>query len=279
VHETIYQQTTELVEPRITRDIHLYHQYDHIQPLEVDIPNESYATNAKGEVIHAPGGLNTKEAGQSSHWEQGRQDRGYGLSHTLANQKDQDEANSEAERDKTAGPYPLRAEGGGERVLHGIREGGIARRFGGTLTSPTQNTSHANHNNAPDESQTRPRGGGPQTPKRDSFHSAEEHAYAPIPPPNPTSDPDLTATMDQHFNRLSLQDQVAKPLPPLPDTSPRSPTHSKGSVRRMSGDNKLRDRFSMDSSRKSVDDQNSNPTLDEESVPDRGSSIRKTRVY
>ena len=281
VHEAIHLQKNELVEPKITREIHHYHYYDYIQPLEVEIPNDSYATNAKGEVIHAPGGLG-EHVGQSSQWQQDRQDRGYGGPHSLANEKDLEKTDSEAGRDRTEGPFPIEAEGGGERVLHEVQGGGIARRFGGNLTSPTSTTPRSNQPTGPEVSETTLRGGGFQTPKKENLHSTQEDSYAPIPPPDSASGPDLTATIERQFNRLSLQNQnqesESKPLPSLPDASPPSPTLSKGSVRRMSGDTKLRNRYSLDSSKGSWDGQNPNPVADDEDVPERGSNLGKTRI-
>ncbi len=315
VHETVHQHTTELVEPRITREIHHYHYYDYIQPLEVEIPNNCFATNAKGEVIHAPGGLTT-HVGETSHWEQERQDRGYSLPPTLKDGKHDEVDNGQAEgRDETVGPIPIEAEGGGERVLERIRDGGVARRFGGALTS-SNTMSQPNHpsstaepqtwrreihvdrtppsqqNYLPEMPQARPRGGGlgenspyqqphpsypPQTPPRtDGSHST--HRNFSLPDPTRTTNLNLAADVEQNFNRLSLQHQhpEAKPLPSLPDTSPRS-THSRSSVRRMSADTKLRDRYSMDSNRASLDEPN--PMIDDEAVPERRSSISKTRIY
>lgn len=289
VHETIHRQKTEYIEPKITREYHVYHQYDYIQPLEVEIPNDSYVTNAEGEVIHAPGGLTTR-VGQSSYWEQNRQDRGYRLPSTLIEGKDRDESDTEAGRDSVAGPFPIEIEGGGETVLHGIREGGIAQRFGGILTSPISASQHK-HTSTAEEPLNRPRGGGfersspskvsdphyaPQTPPPgESFLSAHEDLSAPI--PTRKSDLISPANLEPNFKRLSLQQHPeAKPLPALPDTSPRS-NHSKSGVRRMSADDKLRDRFSMDSNRASLDGKNS--MIDDEAVPDRISSVRKTRIY
>jgi hypothetical protein len=286
VHETVYQHTTELVEPRITREIHRYHQYDHVQPLEVEVPKDSYATNAKGEIIHAPGGMGT-QTGQTSHWEQGRQDRGYSVPQTWKSGQDHDKTDTEAEaRERTAGPFPIQSQGGGEGVLEVIRHGGIAQRFGGSLTSPITPSRHTHSIFAeepqtraaegnldgslpnqqqlvPQVSQTRPREGGfeedstaqqphqtrpPQTPPgRGGFHSSEGD-YA-LPDPTRPSNANFAADLEQPFNRLSLQNRRSsdsKPLPSLPDTSPRSP-HTKSGVRRMSGDNRLRERFSMDS--------------------------------
>ncbi|KAF7510150.1 hypothetical protein GJ744_007049 [Endocarpon pusillum] len=315
VHETIHHNTTELVEPRITREIHHYHQYNYIQPLEVEVPNDCYATNAKGEVIHAPGGLTT-HVGETSHWEQERQDRGYSLPRPLKSGEHDETDEREVEgRDKTVGPLPIEAEGGGERVLGHIRDGGVARRFGGALTSP-YTTSPSNHprstaepqtgrrrndmegtsppeqNHLPDVPQVRTRGGGfeekssyqqphpsypPQTPPR-TVGSYSTYKNFSLPDPTRNASPNLAADLEQNFNRLSLQHQhpEAKALPSLPDTSPRS-THSKSSVRRMSADTKLRDRYSIDSNRRSLDD--SNPMIDDETVPERGSSARKTRIY
>lgn len=315
VHETIHQHTTELVEPRITREIHRYHQYDHIQPLEVEIPNDCYATNSKGEIIHAPGGLST-QTGRTSHWEQGRQDRGYSVPQTWPEGQVRDKTDMEDEgRDKIGGPFPIQAEGGGKRVLEGIRDGGIAQRFGGTLTSANASSRHHHTNIAgepqtrapeggldgtppyqqqppPQMPQTRPRGGGfaenstekqpypnhaPQTPPTsDCFHSSQED-YA-LPDPTRRTNPNFAADLEQNFDRLSLQNHQSesKPLPSLPDTSPRS-THSKSGVRRMSGDNKLRERFSMDSHRPSLESQN--PMIDDEAVPERGPSARKTGIH
>jgi hypothetical protein len=306
VHETIRHQTTELVEPKVTRDVHRYHQYDYIQPIEVTIPADSYATNARGEVIHAPGGLTT-QAGERSHWEQERQDRGYALPSHLRGHTDQENTSRETGRDRIEGPFPIKDEGGGEHILHHIRDGGIARRFGGNLTSTTQ----APETNIEEQPPPRPRGGvlqentaylqsshsqAPRTPPRgDSFHSTQEDISASDPTTAPATPPNRnpTSRLDESFNRLSLDhpnqrnSQHTKPLPALPDTSPRSPPHG---VRRMSADNKLRNRYSMDSKRSSEshnenqnmhENQNyhENPIIDEDSVPERGSSVRKTRIY
>jgi hypothetical protein len=285
VHETVYQHTTELVEPRITREIHRYHQYDHIQPLEVEVPEDSYATNAKGEIIHAPSGLGTK-TGPTSHWEQERQDRGYGVPRSETGEQDHDKTDATtAEQERIAGPFPIQSQGGGEGVLAGIQSGAIAQRYGGSLTSPVA-PFRTNHRSSAEQAQTkaaegdvvgappiqqpiplqmsqvRPRGGGsgataqqphptrpPQTPPgRGISHSAEEF-YA-LPNATPPSNASFAADLEQTFDRLSLQNQSSesKPLPSLPDTSPCSP-HNKSGVRRMSADNRLRERFSIDSDR------------------------------
>lgn len=160
VHETIIQHTTEIVEPRITRETHEYHEYGYIQPLEVEVPDASYATNAKGEVIHAPGGLNNTRTGETTYWEQDRQDRGYGFAESLRESTDGGKTDPTLGRDSVAGPFPIQAEGGGERILQHVRDGGIAKRFGGTLTSPESSTSHADNTNAAAEPQTRFRGAG-----------------------------------------------------------------------------------------------------------------------
>lgn len=261
-------------------------------------------------MIHAPGGLTT-HVGETSHWEQERQDRGYSLPRPLKGGEHDETDDREVEAgDQTVGPIPIEAEGGGERVLEGIRDGGVARRFGGALTSP-YTTSQSNHprsaaepqtgrrrndvdgtspsqqSDLPDVPQARTRGGGfeenssyqqphpsypPQTPPRTDYKNFS------LPDPTRNVSPNLAAGLDQNFNRFSLQHQhpEAKALPPLPDTSPRS-THSKSGVRRMSADTKLRDRYSMDSNRHSLDD--SNPVIDDEAVPERGSGARKTRIY
>lgn len=259
VHETIIHDTTELVEPKITREYHRYHQYDYIQPVKAEIPNQSYATNTDGEVIHAPGGLG-KRLGENSHWEQDRQDRGYAALQSPKGDQERAATETEAGRDNMAGPFPLQAEGGGERVLQDIRDGEIARRFGGTLTSSSATTPNLHQKSIAEDLPIRPRGGD---------FEQNQQPYAPhIPPPRragsypadqdpSTSQPTRAsnfnpdAHLEQDFNRLSLQQQQhpeAKPLPPLPDTSPHAPYGTSG-VRRMSGDNKLRDKFTTDSSR------------------------------
>jgi hypothetical protein len=292
VHETVYQHTTELVEPRITREIHRYHQYNHIQPLEVEVPQDSYATNAKGEIIHAPGGLGTR-TGSTSHWEQERQDRGYNVPRPRTEEQDHEKKDAEVEgRERTAGPFPIQSQGGAEGLLEGIQNGGIAQRFGGSLTSPVpfkhnhhsstteaqtraaegdlDGISHNQQQVPPQMSQVRPRGGGfeataqqphptrpPQTPPGRGIPRSTEEDYA-LPNPTPPSHASFAADLEKTFNRLSLQNQASesKPLPSLPDTSPRS-SHTKSSVRRMSADNRLRERFSMDSDRAGMESQKS----------------------
>ena len=293
MHETVYQHTTERVEPRITREIHRYHQYDHIQPLEVEVPKDSYATNAKGEIIHAPGGLGT-QTGSTSYWEQERQDRGYSVAQPRTGEQDHNKTDAAIEgQEKTAGPFPIQSQGGSKGVLEGIASGGIAQRFGGSLTTPVAPSKHNHSSSAeeaetraaegdldgipqnqhqltPQKSQVRPRGGGfeattqqphpirpPQTPPgRGISHSTEEgHA---LPDATPPSSASFAADLEQTLNRLSLQNQPSesKPLPPLPDTSPCS-SHTRSGVRRMSADNRLRERFSMDFDRAGMESQKS----------------------
>jgi hypothetical protein len=280
VHETVYRQTTELVEPKIQRDIHRYHQYDYIQPLEVEIPHDSYATNAKGEVIHAPGGL-SKQVGQDSYWEQGRQDRGYGLAKTSSEGKDREKTDGELGRDRTIGPFPIEAEGGGERVLQRIQDGGVARQLDGTLTTSASTTTDPDDTITLQEAQNRSSGGGfEHSPlNQQSQRSREARTF----PPNDSSDStkqafsatnaspgaksDLMATMEHEFDRISLQQRHprVKPLPPLPDTSKRS-TLSGAGVRRVSGDAKLRDRYGTASDPTSLESQD--PVVDDEIAPD-----------
>lgn len=101
-----------------------------------------------------------KRAGPVSYWEQARQDRGYRDSHTYRDGHGVEGKEKEVERDSMAGPFPVQAEGGGESVLHAIKAGGVARRFGGTLTAPAKTTPTLNHSSNVEELPTEPRGTG-----------------------------------------------------------------------------------------------------------------------
>ena len=142
VHETIHRETIEIIEPEVTRDIHRYHQYDYVQPLEVVTPEQSYATNARGEVIHAPGGLNNIQTRQDSHWEQDRKDKGYDPAGHWQEPNDDSRTAKGGEKTVTKGPFPLQSQHEGARVLREIREGTIARSFGGNMTSSSEPLSH-----------------------------------------------------------------------------------------------------------------------------------------
>jgi hypothetical protein len=61
-----------------------------------------------------------------------------------------------------------------------------------------------------------------------------------------------SANLDQQPQQEKKEDLEAKPLPPLPDTSS-PPRRSSATLRRMSGDKKLRDTFNMDSNRQTND--------------------------
>ena len=192
-----------MVEPRITRDIHRYHQYDHIQPLQVEVPDQSYATNPRGEIVHAPGGLGARTT-QSSYWEQDRKDRGYAPpAHLqgLSNRKDFTEEGQTV----SDGPFPLQSPQEGDLVLHEIRHGGVARKYGGGIVSSSSPLLELPHAPLDMEDWDAPQERSTEESEASSTTALPIQADSVIPSTPPYSVPENSNAMDdldQKFKRL-----------------------------------------------------------------------------